>query len=202
MDDTTTATDTAGEVDDSVLVAAAQAGDGAAMNQLLGRHFNYVTALCRRMLGDQYRAEDARQDALFQAARRIAMFDGRASFRTWLHAITRNVCLNEIRSQARRPTVPIDDNSGKPIIAHDRIAERLDVESALAAVNPVFRDALVLWFLFDMSYNDISDILGVELNTVKSRLRRGKEELKQLLGEPGGAHPVSNPMTNEGETRR
>jgi RNA polymerase sigma-70 factor (ECF subfamily) len=201
MDDTTTAADAVGEVDDSVLVAAAQAGDAVAMNQLLGRHFNYVTALCRRMLKDQYRAEDARQDALFQAARRIATFDGRASFRTWLHAITRNVCLNEIRSQARRATVPIDDESMPARVAHDRIAERLDVESALAAVNPVFRDALVLWFMFDMSYNDISDILGVELNTVRSRLRRGKEELKQLLGEPGGVPPVSNQLSGEGETR-
>ena len=193
--------ETSDAVDDLTLVAAAQAGNATAMNQLLGRHFNYVTALCRRMLGDQYRAEDARQDALFQAARRIATFDGRASFRTWLHAITRNTCLNEIRAHTRRSTVPVDDDHVAPRVVHDRIAERLDVESALAAVNPLFRDALVLWFFCDMSYIDIAETLGIELNTVRSRLRRGKEELKGLLGEPGGARPVSNRVSNEDESR-
>jgi RNA polymerase sigma-70 factor, ECF subfamily len=200
-----------GEVDESSLVAAAQAGDMAAMNQLLARHFAYVNNLCRRMIQDRYRAEDARQEALFQAARRIETFDGRSSFRTWLHSIARNVCLNELRSVARHRPVLVEEppETALPRVAShrprshgarlpsppnpvaERTAERLDVESALAAVSPVFHDVLVLWFLCDLSYNEIAETLGIEINTVRSRLRRGKEQLKGLIGEPDGASAMS-----------
>ena len=173
-------------VDESRLVAAAQDGDARAMEQLLARHFAYVDALCRRMMRDLFDAEDARQDALFQAARRIATFDFRSTFRTWLHAVTKNVCLNKIRSAARERQrlydEPPDDIS--PTKPHDPIAARLDVEAALRAVSPVFHDALVLWFMFDFSYEQIADTLGIPLNTVRSRLRRGRAELARLLHEP------------------
>jgi RNA polymerase sigma-70 factor, ECF subfamily len=211
MNDTSAAGHT-GEVDESTLVAAAQAGDMAAMNQLLARHFTYVNNLCRRMIQDHYRAEDARQEALIQAARRVATFDGRSSFRTWLHSVARNVCLNEIRSVARGRTVLVEEppeTAIPPVASHrprslgarlpsppnpvaDSVGERLDVESALAAVTPVFHDVLVLWFLCDLSYNDIAETLGIEINTVRSRLRRGKAQLKELLGEPDGAAAASN----------
>jgi RNA polymerase sigma-70 factor (ECF subfamily) len=211
MDDTSAAGQTGG-VDESTLVAAAQDGDMAAMNQLLARHFTYINNLCRRMIQDHYRAEDARQEALFQAARRIGTFNGRSAFRTWLHSIARNVCLNEIRSLARRRTVPVEEPPETvipPVASHrprsrgaglpsppnpvaERVAERLDVESALAAVSPVFHEVLVLWFLCDLSYNDIAEELGIEINTVRSRLRRGKAQLKELLGEPDGASAASN----------
>lgn len=179
----------ANDVDDSQLVAAAQRGDAAAMEQLLARHFSYVDTLCRRMMRNSFDAEDARQDALLQAARRITTFDARSAFRTWLHTVTKNICLNKIRSQVRDPQRPYEDAPGhvSPTSLtnpHDRIAERLDVESALAAVSPVFHDALVLWFMFDFSYEQIADTLGIPLNTVRSRLRRGRHELAQLLREP------------------
>jgi RNA polymerase sigma-70 factor (ECF subfamily) len=130
-------------------VRAAQAGDVTAMNHLLRRHFHHINRLYLRMLVDYDHAEDARQEALFQAARRITTFDGRASFGTWLYAIAKNVCLNDIRSRARRPTAPLDpDQAGRDhwTSPQDGIADCLDVQAAMAEVTPVYRDALVLWF--------------------------------------------------------
>jgi RNA polymerase sigma-70 factor (ECF subfamily) len=190
------------DVDDWQLVAAAQRGDAAAMEQLLARHFSYVDTLCRRMMRNSFDAEDARQDALFQAARRITTFDARSAFRTWLHTVTKNICLNKIRSQVRDRQTPYGDVVGdigptNPTNPHDRIAERLDVESALAAINPVFHDAVVLWFMFDFSYEQIADALGIPLNTVRSRLRRGRHELAQLLREPLISAAVSKDSRHE-----
>lgn len=199
-------------VDDAELVRCAQSGDVAAMEQLLTRHFGYVHNLCRRMLRDPTDAEDARQEALIQAARMITTFGGRSSFRTWLHALTRNVCLNAIRSASRRPVPVHYEVSGEFEVGqakdpawdpgfdpYERSTELLDVTAALEAVNPVYRDALVLWFIADLDYEQIAQTLGIPINTVRSRLRRGKAELARLVREPDTSPVVSQPSTAESD---
>lgn len=203
----TSASAGAGLADDSELVRLAQDGDPAAMEQLLARHFGYVNNLCRRILRDPIDAEDARQDALIQAARSIRTFDGRSAFRTWLHTLTRNVCLNAIRAASRRatpvkepPEAKLSERTahggrrparGGVVQPHDRIAGQIDVDAALAAVTPAYQDALVLWFIHDLDYAQIAQTLAIPINTVRSRLRRGKAELAKFIGEPSGTSAVS-----------
>ena len=197
------------EVDDSSLVKAAQAGNIAAMEQLLRRHQAYVDRLCQRMLRNPHDAEDARQEALINAARRIATFDGRAAFRTWLHIITVRVCLNMIRSAKKKVEVLVgEEPDGRPTQdrpgvrrpprrttpdLQDRVAERFDVESCLNAVTPAYHDVLVLWFIADRSYAQIAEDLAIEINTVRTRLFRGKAELAKCLREHIDLPGVSNP---------
>ncbi len=176
------------EVSDGELVVRAQNGDAHALSTLLERHLGYVNALCQRMLRNAADAEDARQEALIQAARTIATFDHRAAFRTWLHTVTRNVCLNAIR-RAARAAVPVDDSHLSEMPApHAELAStvttRLDVQSALAAINPAFRDVLVLRYMCDLEYADIAETLGIPVNTVRTQLFRGKAQLMALLGDP------------------
>jgi len=204
------------EIDDAALVEAAQGGDAAAMNRLLSRHFNNVNRLCLRMLGDRDRAEDARQDALFQAARRISTFSGASSFGTWLHAIAKNACLNEIRSTGRRRTTLVDEipetapvsrptQHRRPLHvqqpAQEGIGHRLDVEAAMASITPAYRDVLVCRFYGDMSYEETAEFLGIPLNTVRSRLKRGTEQLRGRLLEPDTASAVSKPPVADEERR-
>jgi RNA polymerase sigma-70 factor (ECF subfamily) len=184
----TSGPDSGDAVTDRVLVTHAQGGDQAAMTALLTRHFDYVHAVCRRILRDPGDAEDARQDALIRAARYIAQFDGRSEFRTWLHALTRNVCLNVIRAKSR-VEVPVDElpepaAGGYQRGDQDAVATRLDVEAALAALPEAFRDTVVLRYLFDLDYAQIAQTLDIPINTVRTRLRRGRAELIRLLGEP------------------
>jgi RNA polymerase sigma-70 factor, ECF subfamily len=89
------------------LITAARAGDEAAFERLIAPHRGEIHALCYRMLGSLHDAEDASQEALLRAWRAVGRFEGRSSFRTWLHRIATNVCLDEI---ARRPkrVLPID----------------------------------------------------------------------------------------------
>jgi RNA polymerase sigma-70 factor (ECF subfamily) len=89
------------------LITAARAGDEAAFERLIAPYRGDIHALCYRMLGSLHDAEDASQEALLRAWRAVGRFEGRSSFRTWLHRIATNVCLDEI---ARRPkrVLPID----------------------------------------------------------------------------------------------
>jgi RNA polymerase sigma-70 factor (ECF subfamily) len=186
--DTTSRLQPDGAVDDSELAARAKTGDERAMAELLERHFDYVHRLCRRMLLNPADAENARQDALLQIARKIATFDGRSTFRVWAHAVTRNVCLNAIRD-VRRRDVPVDvDELPESDVVLTRnpattVAIRVDVETALNSLAPPFRDVVVLYFFGDLRYDDIATMLNIKRDTVATRLHRGKKALKELLGE-------------------
>src|SRR4051812_4211878 len=94
--------------DDSTLVAAAQAGDRAALEALLGRHHERLHAVCRRLTGNDADAADASQDALIAIVRGLGRFDGRSQFSTWSYRIAVNACLDELRRRRRRPVL-VDD---------------------------------------------------------------------------------------------
>ena len=194
---------TSPRVDEQALVAAAKQGDSQAMNELLARHWKTVDKLCSRMLRNRLDAEDARQEALVQAARRIATFEGRSSFSTWIYAVTRRVCLNELQKASRHSAVPYDDEFDESVapaqsLRHDRrrlprrasspdafgrVAQRLDVDEAMREVSPAYHSVLVMWFFGDMSLTEISTQLEIPVNTVKTRLFKGKAQLARLLQE-------------------
>ncbi|MEZ0352085.1 RNA polymerase sigma factor [Mycobacterium sp. pR1184] len=198
--------------DEAALVEAAKQGDRQAMNQLLARHFKTVDTLCRRMLRNSLDAEDARQEALKQAAHRISTFEGRSSFKTWIYAVTSRVCLNEIEKITRHPTTPFDDEfdgSSAPVgsLRHDRrrvprrpvsaddvgrVSQRLDIDAAMREVSPAYHSVLVMYFFGDMSLADIAARLDIPINTVKTRLFKGKAQLAKLLGEPDDPTALSN----------
>jgi len=163
---------------DAVLASQAAAGDSVAMAALLDRHFDYVQAICLRMLRDPGAAEDARQEVLFRVASRIRSFDQRSSFRTWVFAIARNVVLNEIRSRARTPA-PAE-------AVETAVDTRLDVDAALARLSAARREVIVLRYLCDLPYQEIAEVLGIPVNTVRTRLRRGLGDLRVIIGNSSG----------------
>ncbi len=135
---------------DPELVAAAQAGDTAALDTLLRRHYDRVHALCRRLAGNESDALDATQEALLAVVRGLPRFDGRAAFTTWLYRVATNACLDELRRRRRRPEPrTVDDEhedvtaSGPPTFDQS-IADRLAIDEALAGLAEDFRVAVVL----------------------------------------------------------
>jgi len=87
---------------DEELVAAARNGDAAAMNELLGRHYDRVHAVCRRIAGATRDADDAAQETMIRVVRHLDKFDGRSSFGTWVYRIATNTSLDELRKRRRR----------------------------------------------------------------------------------------------------
>lgn len=186
-------------------MAAAQAGDRAALDALLRRHHDRLWRLCRRVVGNDHDAEDALQEALVAIARGIRAFDGRAAFSTWSYRVATNACLDELRRRRRRPLLGTSTDASGPGLL-DPLARldghrpafgtgdvsgdaalaatdgRLDVDAALARIPHDFRVAVVLRDLCDLDYAEIGRILDLPAGTVRSRIARGRGQLADLLG--------------------
>ena len=173
----------AGDERDRALLAAHLAGDPDAFDALVRQHRQRLWAVALRTLGEPEEAADAVQDACLSAYRAAASFRGDARVTTWLHRIVVNACLDRVRRQAARPTVPLPEQL--PAEPRDRLAERetvLDVGRALALLPVEQRTAIVLVDLEGMSVEQAAAVLGVPSGTVKSRCSRGRARLAVTLG--------------------
>ncbi len=166
---------------------AAQAGDRAALDTLLRRHYDRLYALCRRMTGDDADAADACQEALMAVVRGLPGFDGRSAFGTWAYRVTTNACLDELRRRRRRPEPGLPEGSAEvasPVDAVEGSTTRLDLDRALQSLPADYRAAVVLRDVCGLSYDEIATTLGIPAGTVRSRIARGRSALVPLLA-PG-----------------
>ena len=169
-------------------MAAAVAGDRHALEQLLRAHHDAVRAVCFRIVIDRGGAEDATQAALLAIARSIRKFKMDSKFSTWVYRIATNAALDEVR-RAQRKAVPTEDESlGRAMPAGadaaDSVVESMALQAALARVSEEFRVPLVLFHLQDMPYEEIAEVLGIPVNTVRSRISRARQQLRGILGNP------------------
>jgi RNA polymerase sigma-70 factor (ECF subfamily) len=183
--------------DDQRLLCALQAGDSTAYEKLLQRYQNPVFNLAWRLLNDPSDAADVAQEVFLKVFRNLDSFRGQSSLRTWIYRIAVNEAYNRRRwlFRHRRGETTLDEafdreeSRERPLVdstespfdfAMNREAQML-LEEGLAAVNPVFRTALVLREVEDLSYEEIAEVLEVSIGTVKSRILRGREALRAYL---------------------
>jgi RNA polymerase sigma-70 factor (ECF subfamily) len=168
---------------DRELLAAHVDGDGEAFGVLVQRHRSRLWAVAVRTLRDPEDAADALQDALVSAYRGAASFRGDSAVTTWLHRVVVNACLDRLRREKVRPTVPLPEHHdpASPRDEHARTDARLDVMSALARLPEGHRTAIVLVDLQELSVAEAAEVLGVAEGTVKSRCSRGRAMLAELL---------------------
>lgn len=198
--------DPANEAD---LIRRAQGGEEAAMEALLSNHQDRVfrTALMR-LGGDDDAAADVTQQVLISAFRNIRTFRGESKFSTWLHRMTVNFATNAQVSAGRRTArfvsldAPRESESGDEVMVAPIGPGPSPREQAsggevmalllrrLEEVPVEFRAALKHRYLEDMSYEEISEILQLPLGTIKSRINRGRAELRRLMSDvfPEGTH--------------
>jgi len=169
-------------------VAAAVRGDEAAFTMLVRTHADAVYGHALRFFGDPQAAEDATQEVFIKVFRTLGSFDGRARLSTWLYRVTRNVCLDLVRSGKRTPS-PVDPVSLEPLSTvdfADDVVFGQALEQAVATLAPEDRDAFNAITLFGLSYLEAADALGVPAGTVKSRVFRARRALASLLLSDGG----------------
>lgn len=185
------------EVDDLRLVHSLQECSEWAYEELLARFQQPVYALALRLLSDPTEAADVVQEVFLKVFRNIGSFRGQSSLKTWIYRITVNEAHNTRRwffrhrkreadvdlggeeSRDWKETIP--DRSRSPFdMAFDR-EQHVMIEAALQRINPIFREAVVLRDIADMRYEEIAEVLGVTLGTVKSRILRGREALRAEL---------------------
>jgi RNA polymerase sigma-70 factor (ECF subfamily) len=174
------------------LVTAAQGGDRDALDRLLRHHQDQVYALARRLTGNHTDALDATQEALVAIVRGLPRFDGRSAFSTWVYRVATNACLDELRRRSRRSADPLpdlEDPSWQPPGAggsgrtdpSGSVADRIDIDRALATLPPEFRAPVVLRDLCGLDYAEISEVLDIPPGTVRSRIARGRAALARTM---------------------
>ncbi len=174
--------------EDAAVVDAARNGDPVAFERLVRIHAGAVYAHAMRFFGDSHTAEDVVQEVFIKVFRSIQSFDGSAAFSTWLYRVTRNVCLDTLRSGRRRPT-PIDLVDITLTAPNDPAGEAITsatVEKTIRALPPEDRDALSAVGLFGMTYAEAAKTLGIPEGTVKSRVFRARRVLIDALTPKGG----------------
>jgi len=182
-------------VGDDELAAAAARGDLRALDTLLRRHASMIHAVCRRVLTNADDALDAAQNAMVAIARHIHTFDRRARFSTWCYRIATNAALDEARRRSRRPA-PVEivpEPRTDAVYVDETVADRIDVDAALARLSPDQRAAVALRDLLGLDYAEIAAVLEIPPGTVRSRIARGRATLADLIrgGEAGdGGNPA------------
>lgn len=180
--------------DDRELVRAHLRGDRAAFSTLVDRHQRRVYNVAFRMLGRPEDAADATQDVFVTCLRKLSGYRGDAAFTTWLHRVTVNVCLDALRRRSREQ--PARDEDGPEPSSRDvadAAVAAADVHRALSLLPDEFRVPLVLHDLQDLPYDEIAEVLGAPVGTVKSRIHRGRVALaRSLRGEPQPPSGSSN----------
>jgi RNA polymerase sigma-70 factor (ECF subfamily) len=179
------------ESDDHALLAECRAGDKQAFNVLILRHQHSVSTLATRLLGNQLEAQDVTQDTFLKAYEGVEEFRGDAKFSTWLYRICHNLCLSSLRKKKNDPitdagedTLPeeLPDSRGR---LPDHVLMRKEwqhlVKRALSHLPQEFREVLVLHHTTPLSYEEMAELLGLPVGTVRSRLHRGREEIKAHL---------------------
>ena len=184
---------------DAVDVARYQAGSPDAFESLVRRHEREAYQVCYRMLGDRDDAMDAVQETFLRVYRGLARFRGDAAFRTWLVGIALNVCRNRLASAAekqRRVTssitqedpengevadVDLKDHTPDPEASAMGHELRAALEKALARLAPDHREILVLREIHEMEYEEVAQALSCPVGTVKSRLCRARQALREAL---------------------
>ncbi len=185
--------------EDARILRGLRSGVEGAYEELIERYEHPVYSMVYRLLGNQSDACDVVQEVFLKVFRGVGSFREQSSLRTWVYRIAVNEAHNHRRWFARhcRREVPLE----KENLEHDGVVEyahdpgpspydqaldtetRVLVERALTRINPLFRTAVVLRDIQNMSYEEIADILQISLGTVKSRIVRGREALRRELSQ-------------------
>jgi len=137
--------------------------------------------LAFRLLGDRQRMDDVLQEAYARAFRALPRFGGRSSAATWLYRIVYNACLDDLRRSGARKEVPLDEWREHDSDRTERVEQRLDLETALAALPVELRAVALLVDAEELSHDEAAEILGIPPGTVASRLSRARAVLRAAL---------------------
>jgi len=159
---------------DPRVIRAAAAGDEAAFTMLMRAAQPHVWRFLRHLLGDDEQAADVTQETFVRVHRALGRFRHQARFSTWLFQIARNAAVDEQRRGARRQRLQAAIARPRPAADASLGAE---VRAALASLSPRLREAFVLVEVFGQPYQEASEVLGVPIGTVKSRVFRARLEL-------------------------
>lgn len=183
-------------VEDGDVVAAFLRGEERAFEEIVTRYQTRLLNFVYRTIGDREKAEDLVQDVFIRVYRHLHGFDRTRKFSTWIYTIAANLAKNELRNRSRQPLVllqgmtiwrdeerllELEDTSSRP----DDLLRKRDlcglVEDATAQLSPHHRQVFVLRDAEGKSYEEIAEITGTKVGTVKSRLSRARQSFADII---------------------
>ena len=186
------------QVDDSALVAHFLAGDKRAFDELVDRYSTRLLNFVQRTIGDRERAQDLVQETFIRVYRHLHRFDQSKKFSTWAYTIAGNLAKNELRNRSRNPLVlfqtirknwdsdhrPLEweDNTYRPDDLYRKRHLKETIDRAVEQLPEHHRVVFILREMEGKTYEEISEITGVNLGTVKSRLNRARNNFAQVIG--------------------
>ena len=177
--------------DDAQLVARSLKQDHEAFGQLIDRHASTIVNLAYRMVGNQAEAEDLAQESFLAAFKALSTFRADSKFSTWLYRIAANKCKDWLRT--KRPGLGANDVDVEDVVDHrvaeERTPERLlsqqqvaqQLDQAIQRLPPLYREAFVLKHIEGLSYEEMEAMLGVNGDTLKMRVYKGRLQLSKEL---------------------
>lgn len=179
---------------ESKLLERAIQGDVESFEALIKSYNRYAYNIAYRMMGNEEDAKDMSQEALIKAFKSIKQFKMEANFSTWLYRIVINTCKDELRKR-KEHTISLDetfesgtglkndisDVAGDPIIIYEKLELKEKVEAALNKLSEDGKSVVVLKDIMGYSYDEIGEILQIPIGTVRSRLNRSRNTLKEIL---------------------
>lgn len=180
-----------GDLEDYDLILLAKAGNQNAFSLLIRRYHQQLFNMLYALAGDWDDADDLAQETVLKAHRALAGFEGRAQFYTWIYRIGVNCWKDWCKTPRAQKEVRDVSDEGRSLLERqissdvsDALVQKVEfqvmLEQALAKLNEEYRAAVVLREIDGLGYDEIADILGCSVGTVKSRLFRGRNQLKKL----------------------
>lgn len=176
---------------DAQLVARSLAQDHEAFGQLIDRHAPRIVNLAYRMVGNRTEAEDLAQEAFLAAFKALPTFRSDSKFSTWLYRIASNKCMDWLRVKRpgqRQHDLDADEQldlhvaeerTPEDILSQQQVAQEL--EQAIQRLPPLYREAFILKHVEGLSYEEMEEILGVNGDTLKMRVYKGRVQLSREL---------------------
>lgn len=176
---------------DELLLRRAQKGDAEAFEELMVAQESRMYAIALRMMGNREDAQDCAQEAMVRIYRAMGSFKGQSSLATWIYRITMNTCLDELRRRKVRKVTSLDtlvesgwsptDKGETPEEYGLRSEKQTVLNDAIQSLPDDMRAAIVLRDIKGYTYDEIADILNANVGTIKSRISRGRERLREIL---------------------
>ena len=192
-------------------IEAAQQGDMGAFEELVKLYEKRVYALTLRMCKHPEDAAEAAQEAFLSAWQGLPFFRGEASFSTWLYRLASNACVDLLRREGRHKNaagpsfndeeagVDVADHAPQPQEALEHKELKAQIEAGLQSLTPDHRQVLILREMHQLSYDEISAVLEVDVGTVKSRINRARKQLRNFLVKSGNFSSAAPSNTAEKE---
>jgi RNA polymerase sigma-70 factor, ECF subfamily len=183
--------------DDTQLVLDFQAQDEGAFDELVSRYMDMIFNLCFRVLGDYDDANDCAQETFIKVYKNLNNFEMRSGFSTWIYRIAVNTCKNHLSSGAgkarkknlsldvndknNRGAIEIEDSSGDPVKVFEKREMEAIIRRAIESLPGEQRILIILRDIEGRPYDEISSITAIKIGTVKSRIARAREHLREML---------------------